>query len=214
MVIHLIRYSFRKGEEFKYNWDEHYLNMYKQNYFQDKALKRTLNNIKKKSRNNNKYRLMLIEIEKGHKEPFSREFMDAMVEERFANELLEEVNTIFGFKERREYKKFPFDDHSKISRRLQFTKITGELTEIKMNLFYSILFMQYEKGLMKHEELNEWKPKLITLGFLDDKERPTTVNSISDALKTSRNEIRTEQEEMPIVIREVTKKKTARFDSK
>lgn len=215
MVVHLVLFSFKKGEHLSYQWEDNYLSMYRANYFQERIWNKWKKNIHSKSRKVNKYRLMLTEIEKGYKEPFSNEFVDELIEERFANDLFEEIKPIFEYKERREYKKFPFDDSSNISRRLQFLTIKKTISEIQMENFFQVLFKQYEKGLMKEVELNDWKPIFTKLGFLDDKERPTTVNSISEALKMRKNETTVvSQEEVPVVIREVTKRKTARFDSK
>lgn len=214
MVVHLIKFSFKKGEKLKLEWESKYLSMYREGRWKEVIFFSRKLSLKKKAWKSRKHKLLLVEIERSYKEPFSKETVREMIEQRYAYELMEEIKMVYDFKEREEFKKFRFDETQNMSPRLQFLEIKKEITDIQMSLFFQVLFEQYKVGKMVSSEISEWEPKFVQLGLLEEKKKEMEGYTLADALgATETNNKQPEDAPKPIIVREATKKKTARFDS-
>lgn len=216
MVVHLIKVSFKKGEELKLEWDDKYLSMYREGRLKEVIFFSRKLSLKMKAWRSRKYKLLLFEMEKPYKEPFSKETVQEMVEQRYAFRLMEEIKMVYDFKEEKEFKKFRFDATQNLSPRLQFLETKKEISDMQMSLFFQVLFEQYKSRKMISSEVAEWEPKFVQLGLLEEKKQELEEYTLAAALGATdtNHSNQTNVAPMPTIVREVTKKKTARFDSR
>lgn len=207
MSVHLLRYSFKKGEEMAFQREEYIYPMTKAALF--KANRISLWKFKTKILGyfNKKYKLMGIEANNPYSTPFSSELMKIIAESDKTENIIKEVVQIFDYKEKRAYEAFDFKDDFEVSRFSQFWIVRKEIAEHRIKNIVGVVYEQYKTGrLNKYEEQN-WISRFEEVGLVESKTEE--IHFVGEMLTVGEYK---ELGEENVVLRDVSKKRVARFD--
>lgn len=211
MVIHLCIWAFKKGEKVRADWETAVSPQLENTFYGN--LKFNLFHLKTSvlSLFFEKYKLIKKELKKPYNELFSEQLINTLVKPRYIQEVRDEVNKIAFYKEKREYKKYKFNELTQKSKRLQFFNIKEQIYEAANKDFLRIIQKMYIENKLMKEEREIWKNTLIEKELLTETGDDSGVNLIIKHEIEQQNGYQVDEIPMEVVARTISSEGRKRF---
>lgn len=168
MILHLSLVAFKKGEQVKLKMKSDIGPQFEHAFWGD--LKNKLYYLKAISFSffSPKYKFIKIELKKPYKDYLSDETIKKFVARKPVQEIKDEINQLYEYKEYAAYKQFVFDDNSLESRRMQFLDVKYWLKDAKLVVINKVVREMYSTGMLLDTEKEHWKHYLKQENLIDE----------------------------------------------